>query len=380
MTATTAKSAATPAMKVRRGPSPRQIGLGLLFLALFAVALYLPQYYEAFRVRQLSNVLCYSMAVLGLALLTGFNGQISVGHGAFFGVGAYTTAILVADHGWNHLATLPVAALLSFGLGVAVGIPALRLKGLYIALVTLALATVFPLVVQRFSDLTGGTQGKPVPRFEAPSWTGLADDQWWYYIQLVVLVLFIVLVRNLLASRVGRGIIAIRDNDVAAEVVGVNVAAYRVTTFGVSAMLAGIGGGLWVFQNPFVDSNSFTIILSIEFLAAMVIGGATSIVGPVLGSFFIEFAPEYTQDFDLNPQSANVIYGGLLIVLMLVLPGGVVGGLKRLEALVLRLLGRTADWRRTPDPEMLAEAPVDLALGDGYGGEADIDDPDAPRA
>ena len=331
----------------RRGIAPRQIAMTVLCVGLFAIAYWLPTYFEAFRVRQLSNVLCFSMAVLGLALLTGFNGQISVGHGAFFGVGAYTTAILVADHEWSHLASLPATAIAAFVVGLVVGLPALRIKGLYLALVTLALATLFPLLVQRFSNITGGTQGKSVPRVEVPSWLDLAEDQFIFYVQLVVLVVLLILVRNLIVSRVGRGLIAVRDNDIAAEVVGVNVAAYRVLTFGVSAMRAGIGGSLWVWQNPFVDSGSFTVTRSIQFLAAMVIGGATSILGPIIGSLFIEFVPEYTSDFDLNPQSANVIYGALLIGLMLVLPGGIIGGFKRLEAFVLRVSGRGRDWRRT---------------------------------
>jgi branched-chain amino acid transport system permease protein len=337
-------AAETPAPDGRRGIAPRQIAMTLICVGLIAIAYYLPTYFEAFRVRQLSNVLCFSMAVLGLALLTGFNGQISVGQGAFFGLGAYTTAILVADHDWNHLATLPAAAAISFVAGLLVGLPALRIKGLYLALVTLALATIFPLLIQRFSDLTGGTQGKAVPRIEVPESLGLAEDQYIFYIQLIVLVVLLILVRNLIASRVGRGLIAVRDNDIAAEVVGVNVSAYRVITFGVSAMLAGIGGSLWVYQNPFVDSGSFTVTRSIQFLAAMVIGGATSILGPIVGSLFIEFVPEYASDVDA--QLSNVIYGALLIGLMLVLPGGLVGGLKRIEAFVLRKLGRGRDWRK----------------------------------
>jgi len=203
------------------------------------------------------------IAALGLNLLTGYNGQISVGHGAFFGAGAYTTAILVADHGWPHFATLGVAAVIAFALGVLVGLPALRIKGLYLALVTLALATVFPLVITRFSSVTGGTQGKRVPRFRAPAWTGLADDQWKYYVLLAFAVVSFVLVRNLIKSRVGRALIATRDNETAAEVLGVNLSVYKVVTFGVSAMLAGIAGSLSVFNDPFVNAEKYNLSLSI---------------------------------------------------------------------------------------------------------------------
>jgi len=354
-----------PPKAAGKGLSPRQIAIWALMGVLLLVALYLPQYYEPLRVRQLSNVLCFSMAVLGLALLTGFNGQISVGHGAFFGMGAYTTAILVADHGWANLATVPVAALITLVAGLIVGLPALRIKGLYLALVTLALATMFPVVIQKFSETTGGAQGKPVPQPEVPSWVDLQVDQLIYYVQLVFLVLILVIVRNLINSRVGRGLIAIRDKDVAAEVVGVNVAGYRVTTFGISAMFAGVGGALWTLQNPYVSAGDFRVTLSIEFLAAMVIGGATTLLGPILGSGFIEFVPEYTSDID--PQLSNVIYGCLLILLMLVLPGGILGGVKRLEAFVLRKAGRSQDWRKAP--EASGPPPADDALvGDALSG------------
>lgn len=351
------------AVDPKRGVSPRQGFMVGLMAVLFAVALYLPQYFDPFRVRQLSTVLCFSIAIIGLALLTGFNGQISVGHGAFFGIGAYTTAILVADYEWSHLTTIPVAAALTLVCGFLVGLPALRIKGLYLALVTLALATLFPRVIQKFSDFTGGAQGKSVPRIEAPEWTGLANDQFIFYIQLAFLVVVLLLVRNLISSRVGRGLIAIRDKDVAAEVVGVNVAAYRVSIFGISAMLAGIGGSLWVLQNPFVSSGDFTIVLSIEFLAAMVIGGATSLFGPILGALFIEFVPEYASEVDA--QLSNVIYGGLLILLMLVLPGGLLGGVKRLESYVLRTLGRGRDWRRLPTAPDAEAAPAADDVADG---------------
>ena len=313
-----------------------------------AIVLYqLPLYYQEFRVRQFNEVIFLSVAVLGLGLLTGFNGQISIGHGAFFGIGAYTTAILVADHGWSYLATFPVAAVLAFVTGALVGVPALRIKGLYLALTTLAFATTFTLLIKKFSSITGGTQGKVVPRFQVPSWSNLTNDQFVYYLLLIMAVVLFVLARNLVKSRVGRALIAVRDNEVAAEVVGVNLAAYKVMTFGLSAALAGIAGSMSVINTPFVDANSFTITKSIELLAALVIGGAATIFGPVVGSFFVVFVPEFSQD--VNPALSQVIYGGLLIVLMLILPGGIIGGLKRLWAFVLRHVRKPTSGA-TPPP------------------------------
>lgn len=327
--------------------TPRRVVLGIVAVALAAFVLYIPQYYPELRVAQFNQVIAISIAVLGLALLTGFNGQISVGHGAFFGIGAYTTAILTADHGWSHLATVPVAALLCFAVGVAIGLPALRISGLYLALVTLALATLFPLALLKYHDLTHGSLGIGVPDFEAPASLDLAEDQWAFYVLLAFAVVLFALSRNLIRSRVGRAIIAIRDNETAAEVLGVNLAVYKVATFGVSAMLAGIGGALYVSNTAVlsrVDPGQYGIDLSIKFLAALVIGGAATIFGPVVGALFIVFVPEWSSDVD--PQLSGVIFGGLLIVLMLVLPSGLLGGLHRLEAGILRRLGRDRHWRR----------------------------------
>lgn len=335
--------------------TPRRVVLGVVLLAIAAYVLYIPFYFVEFRTSQFTSVIAISIAVLGLGLLTGFNGQISVGHGAFFGTGAYTTAILTADHGWNHLATIPVAMVICFLVGLACGIPALRISGVYLALVTLALATLFPLILQKYSDVTGGSAGIRVPHFDPPAWAAdtFTEDQYAYYLILAFAVVTFLFVRNLIRSRVGRAIIAIRDGEIAAEVLGVNLAMYKVLTFGISAMIAGLGGALYVTNTAVlsrVDPAQYTISRSIEFLAALVIGGAASILGPVLGSLFIVFVPEWSSD--VNPELSRVIFGGVLIGLMLVLPTGFVGGLRRLEAWLLRLTGRDAQWRRAgPDSD-----------------------------
>jgi len=314
------------------------VGARVALVAVVAlVAWYIPRYYEPFRVEQFSRVLVFAIAVLGLNLLTGFGGQISLGHSAFFGVGAYTTAILVAEHGWPHLATVAVAAVASFVVGLLCGIPALRIKGLYLALVTLALATVFPLLLRRFDTVTGGSQGKRVPKFSAPGWTGLANDQYRYWVTVAVAVAVFVLVRNLVHSRVGRALIAMRDNETAAEVIGVHLAVYKTATFGLSAAIAGVAGSLFAINESFIDSASFTVQRSITFLAAMVIGGAATIVGPVFGALFVELAPEVLSD--QNRELSQVLYGALLIVLMFVMPGGVVGLYRSVKARVLEVQG-----------------------------------------
>lgn len=327
--------------------SPRKKAMVVLGLVAFAIVLYLPQYYPRFRVVQFSEVIITAIAVLGLGLLTGYNGQISVGHAAFFGVGAYTTAILADNHEWPFLATIPVAIVLSFVIGVIAGTPGLRIKGLYLALVTLALATLFPFIITRFSDTTGGSTGKSIPDFDAPDWSGLANDQWVYYVLVAFAIPVFWLVRNLVRSRPGRAIIAIRDNETAAEVLGVNLAVYKVVVFGISAAIAGLAGSLsMIVGSGRVDlgRDGSVVLESIQFLAAMVIGGAATIAGPVLGSAFVVFTPEFASDID--PQLSQVIYGALLIGMMLVLPSGFMGGIRRLELAMLHRLGRDGDWRR----------------------------------
>ncbi len=326
---------------MRAGWQSRVVAVAVWLVAL-GVAVWLPQYFDAVTVKLLIKVLCLSMAAIGLNLLTGYSGVISLGHGAFFGTGAYVTAILVAKHGWPHFAALVASAVVTFLLGVALGIPTLRIKGTYLALVTLALATMFPQVIKRFSDVTGGTTGLRVPRVKAPGWSGLANDQWQYYVVLVVFVVVFVAVRNLVKSRVGRALIASRDNEIAAETMGVNLALYRVVTFGLSSMIAGIGGALLVWKDGFVDPGQYGINLSITLLVAVVVGGSATLVGPPLGAFFVTFLPEWTPRE--RPELSPVIFGAMLVLLMIVAPGGFIGLGRRIMETVKQ------KWQRDHGP------------------------------
>lgn len=306
-------------------------------LALLAYVLYwIPTFFKAFEVGLYINVMCLALAVMGLNLLTGYTGQISVGHGAFFGIGAYTVAILVADHDWGHLPALGVGVLVSFAVGLVVGVPALRIRGIYLALVTLGLAALFPQFIRRFSDLTGGSQGMRVPRFEAPEGSGLANDQYQYYVILAFVVVAFILVRNLVHSRVGRGLVAIRDNETAAEVMGVRTAVYKIAIFGISAALAGLGGGLQVFKTNFVAAESFNIGLSITILVGAVIGGVATTAGPVVGAYLLVFVPRFIEEGKLPPALGPVFFAAALIGLMMLEPGGIMGIVHRLRAVVLR--------------------------------------------
>jgi branched-chain amino acid transport system permease protein len=353
-----AASGAPAELGRRRFPVGRLVA-GLVVAVVLVV---LPFAFPAFRVEQFVGWMALAVAACGLNLLTGYNGQISVGHGALFGIGAYATALLITKAGWPLPGAAVGAAVVCFVVGVLVGLPALRIKGLYLALVTLAVATLFPLMIEQFSSFTGGGSGLSIttpqesPRgvidrpitFESPG-GGLAPDQWKYFIFLVVTVVCFVVTRNIVRSRTGRSLVAVRDNEIAAEVSGVNVSRVKILTFGVSAALAGIGGAVFALNNGRVNPSSFTIVLSIYLLVAVVVGGAASVVGPAIGAvtygLFVDvLSPELPER--IKPATP-VILGILLIVLMLVAPGGIVG---LWRSLVARRSARRAHASPAPDP------------------------------
>lgn len=332
-----------------------------LALALALVILGIPQTAQPFRVLQFTMVAIFAIATMGVNLLTGYNGQISLGHSFFFAVGAYTSAILVVDHDWNYLITLVPAFALTFVLGFLFGIPALRLEGLYLALVTLALAVVAPPFIKRFDGLTGGSQGIIVPKATAPEWSGLADDQWRYYVAVAVGFVLFLVAWNLVRGRVGRALIAIRDNHIAAEAMGVNLAVFKTLTFAFSTAFAGVAGAIYSFVVGFVSPESFNVLLAIEFLTGAVVGGLATVIGPIFGALFTFFVPEYASD--INPAAPNVLYGIVLILVVIAMPTGVAGMLTKLRDLVIDRSPRSADTGAsdtTPEasaPAMRVEVP-----------------------
>jgi branched-chain amino acid transport system permease protein len=290
---------------------------------------------------QLSLMIVYAIAVLGLILLTGFNGQISLGHGAFFAVGAYTSAVLIDQANWPYWATLPVAAILCFIVGYVFGLPALRLEGHYLALATFALAVAVPqfLKYRHFEWFTNGVQGinifKPDPPFGLP----VSSDQWMYLIVLVVAAIMFWLAHNLLDSRTGRAMMAIRDHSMAASTMGVNVAHYKTMVFGISALYTGVAGSLHAIIFEFVAPDSFRFELSIAILVGAVVGGIASLPGAVIGGVFVQVIEKYADaltkkisaavhlPLDLEPWT---IYGIALILLMYIMPMGIAGGVAQL--------------------------------------------------
>lgn len=314
-------------------------------VAVLAYLLYVPQYYEASTVDLFSEALYIGVAAMGLNLLTGYNGQVSIGHGAFFFLGGYTTAILMEDHGWSFWATLPAAAVLAFVVGAAIGFPALRVKGLYLALITLGLAALFPDLVIKYVDGTGGTTLVQPPDVDPPGWAdGFASepDQWRYYVTLVATAVLLVIMWNLVRGRFGRALLAVRDHEAAAATVGINPARVKVGAFAISAAYAGLAGSLLVLVQEQVDTSKLeTFQLSIELLVVVVVGGAATVVGPLLGAFVFVFFQDWSSTLiEDKPVLSPAIFGIALILAMFVLPDGIVGGGRRLLASARRRLGR----------------------------------------
>ena len=304
--------------------------------ALLVVAFLLPFPLSGFRLFQFTQVCVYAMVLLGLNLLTGYNGQISLGHGAFYAMGAYTTAIMIDRWGVGYGWTIPAAGLVCFVVGFLFGIPALRLEGLHLALATFALALAVPQILKYFDSWTGGSQGIVLSKPRAPLGLPLSRDQWLYYVALTVLIVLFVLTWNLLRTRPGRAIVAIRDNPIAAQAMGIDTALYKSLTFGVSACYTGIAGSVGGLAVAFVAPDSFNVFLSITFLVGIVIGGLASVSGAIFGALFIQFVPNYAQE--ISKAAPWAIYGVFLIAFMYVMPDGVAGFLRRA---VGRLVGRS---------------------------------------
>jgi branched-chain amino acid transport system permease protein len=299
----------------------------LIVLAALVAAAFLFSDYHLF---QLTLVVVYAIAILGMTVLTGINGQISLGHGAFYAIGAYTTGVLMTSWNVPYWATLPVAAVVCAGFGFLIGLPALRLGGLYLALTTFALAVAVPQVLKHkvVEHWTGGVQGLVIDKPDPPLGLPLDADQWLYLFTLTVGALIFLLAWNLTRGRIGRAMMAIRDHALAAEAMGINIALLKTRTFAVSAMCTGIAGSLGAIAVQFVAPDSFGVFVSITLFVGLVVGGVASIPGAVFGAVFIEFVPNLADQ--MSKAAPGAVYGIILIACMYLLPAGVGGALVRL--------------------------------------------------
>ncbi len=315
-------------------PLDRRKLVGLAIVLALACAL--PFFVANYRVFQMTLVLAYAIALLGLNMLTGYNGQISLGHGAFYAIGAYTAAILMDKAGWPYWATIPVAGAVCFVAGFLFGLPALRLEGLYLALATFALGVAMPQILKHkaVEEWTGGVQGITILKPDAPAWSGLSPDRWLYFFCLAWVVVLFVLGWNLLRGRIGRAMVAVRDQPIAAQAMGVNTAMVKTLTFGVSALYTGIAGALAAIAVQFVAPDSFNFFLSISLLTGVVIGGLASISGAFFGAVFIQFVPNVADE--ISKAAPWAIYGVVLIAFMYAMPTGVAGFVRVARARVAR--------------------------------------------
>jgi branched-chain amino acid transport system permease protein len=309
----------------------------LIVIALvLLVALALPLLVSNYRVFQFNLVLVYAIALLGLNMLTGYNGQISLGHGAFYAIGAYCAAILMDKYGVPYWATLPAAAIVCLVAGFLFGLPALRLEGLYLALATFALGVSLPhlLKYHHLEKWTGGVQGIVIAKPDPPWGLPINADQWLYYFTLAVTVLMFVLAWNMLRGRIGRALLAIRDQHIAAEAMGINTAMVKSLAFGVSAMYTGVAGALGAIAIQFVAPDSFNIFLSIVLLIGIVIGGLASISGAIYGALFIQFVPNVADE--ISKAAPWAIFGIFLIGFVYLMPMGVAGAVRMAVARLAR--------------------------------------------
>ena len=348
--------------------SRREVVNATLFVVAAAAILLLPRFVSDFRAQQFAYVGIYLVALLGLNILTGYTGQISLGHGAYMAIGGYTTAILMSDQGLKlgghtfssdlqDYWTIPIAGVVAGFVGFLFGFPALRLSGLYLALATFAVAVATPAVIRKFEHFTGGGPG--INLFDSPRLTGVGGtdpvtfeetpagvsigpfdiptfNEWLYYLSWGVALVLFAVAWFMLRGRFGRALRAVRDSELAASAAGVSLARYKTLAFGISAFYAGVAGALLAIATTFVNPETFPITLSIFLLVGVVVGGLGSLAPLVVGAVFIQFLPLWAQSISKSPGAPAVVYGVILIAVMLVLPMGAAGLIRRLTLLVRR--------------------------------------------
>ncbi len=327
----------------------------LSFCVLAAVVAALPRLVSDFHSLELASVGMYFIALVGLAILIGYNGQISLGHGAFMAIGGYTTAILTVDHGVRDVWTIPIAGLIAGVVGLLVGIPALRLSGLYLALVTFGIAVSFPQLAKKYAHFTGGTTGKVLNLPKAELGIHTTPNRWVYYLTWTIALVLLGCAWALLRGKPGRTWQAIRDSEVGAASSGVPIAVYKTLAFGISAFYAGVAGALYVIAVSYVNPDTFRIDLSVFLVVGLAVGGLRSLTGLLGGAAFVFYLKNHTDavarwvnhvpGVSVDPKQSglsSLIFGAALIVVMLLLPTGAGGLLRRLlRPLTSRLYTRS---------------------------------------
>jgi len=300
-------------------------------VAAAVVLVLLPHFVSDYHALELGKVGLYFVAILGLAVLTGYSGQISLGHGAFMAIGAYATGILAGHHHWNELATIPLAGLIAGAVGFAFGLPALRLYGAYLSLATFGLAVSVPAIAKKFDHFTGGSNGILLP---------FRSGDWFYRLSWSCAAILLAVAWLILRGRPGRSLRAIRDSQIAAVAMGVNASLYKTGAFAVSAFYAGVAGSLLAIVSGSVYPDSFPVSLSLNLLIGLVLAGLGSIWGIAIGAIYLQYIPTWGQHVPLLSKQAgpDFVSGLVLILVMLIAPTGAAGVLRQ-------ALGR---WRSAP--------------------------------
>ncbi len=314
------------------------------WLALFFVFLLVFPFIANPYMLYVANMIGFAIiGAVGLNLLTGFTGQISLGHAAFLGVGAYTSAILVTRLGFSFWLSIPCAGLVAALAGMVIGIPSLRVKGLYLCIATLAAQFIFEFIFVHWESMTKGITGIHIP---PPTIGGYAfkTERDFYWITLFFVVLGVGYARNLIRSRMGRAFIAIRDRDLSAEIIGINLFKYKLSSFAISSFYAGVAGALWVTFLKVVTPDHFPFILSIQYLAMIIVGGLGSVLGSIFGAVFITLTPELLNHLSEFVKSTapgyeeifvpmkEVIFGLLIVLFLVFEPRGLAEIWNRIKA------------------------------------------------
>jgi branched-chain amino acid transport system permease protein len=342
------------------------LGLGVLVVAVVVA----PFVFTHYRTYQLGFVAVYLIALLGLDILTGFTGQISLGHGAFMGIGAYTTTILVVDHGWRDLWTIPVAGAVAGLFGLAFGLPATRFAGPYLALATFAIPLSLIGILKRFPHFTGGNIGKNLPQLHPELGVNANPSVWFYAVCWIVALIMLPLAFFIVRGRFGRALRAVRDSEIASTANGVSTAGVKTAAFGLSAFYCGVAGSLYAVGITYVNPDTFPIDLSILLLTGIVLGGAGSLYGMVFGALFVEFIRTAWGPWLLDrisdvhhvnthaPGSGLVVYGVILLAVLYIAPAGIAGLVRRAVTGRAAIAAWSKPRRTTPsDPATGAETP-----------------------
>jgi branched-chain amino acid transport system permease protein len=310
-----------------RNRIPALVSLSSL-AAVAAVLCVLPFILSDYNVSLAAQVGIFFIAVLGLDILTGYTGQISIGHGAFMAIGGYTTAVMSRDHGTNLIVTMLVAFAICFVVGLLVGLPALRLSGVYLALVTFALAVSVPLLPLKWSSYLGGRDGVQASRE--------VSNLWLYGVAWAASAILFVLAWLILRGRVGRAFRAVRDSEIAAVASGIELPVYKTLAFGISAAYAGVAGSLFVLaNNGFAAPDEFAVVLSLQILIGAAVAGLGSLWGVLAGAAFVGLLPSVSSSVPVigSSHGRDVVFGAAVILVMLLLPGGFASLVARIRRL-----------------------------------------------